>query len=259
MKQSRTVISQRRDSILRHLTSRGEANIKELSAQFGTSEMTIRRDLANLEQRGLLLRSYGGVEMRPQPREAMYFEKKGSIMLHEKNLIAQAIADMIEPGSTMFCNAGTTTLGVMSRVRDANIRIITNNTMAPNAELGESNELICTGGQYHKKTRSFGGEFATFIISKVHADICVLGVNGVSISGGVSTDVYNETQINEMMVRRCKGLKIIAADGSKIGKTACFTCLPLNQFDLLVTDSSANMGEIEKIRRLGLRVMIVNA
>jgi DeoR/GlpR family transcriptional regulator of sugar metabolism len=237
---------------------RGEVQVKELVARCGVSEMTIRRDLESLEQRGLLRRCYGGARIQPQPREIMHFEKKDGIKQEEKRLIASAISDMIEPGSTMFCNAGTTTLAVISRIRDANIRIITNNAMAPAVPLGESNELICTGGQYHIKTRSFVGEFAASSISRVYADVCVMGVNGVSVSGGCSTDAYNETQINEMMVRRCKGMKIIAADGSKIGRTACFTSLLLNQLDMLVTDSSANRDEIARIRQLGLRVFICN-
>jgi DeoR/GlpR family transcriptional regulator of sugar metabolism len=238
---------------------RGEVNVKELSAMFGASEMTMRRDLVELERRGLLTRFYGGARIQQQPGEVMYFEKKGSLNRHEKNLIAAAVAEMIEPGATVFCNAGTTTLAVMAKMKDAGKRVITNNFMASSISLGESNELICTGGQYHEKNRSLGGEFATYIISKVHADICVLGANGVSVSDGISTNVYNEAHINELMAQRCTGLKIIAADGSKIGKTACFSSLPLSRLDVLVTDSSANMGEIEKIRNSGIRVIIVNA
>ncbi len=257
MKQSRTVILQRRERILRLLLERGEVQVRDLCTQFSTSEITIRRDLQEMEQRGLLRRFHGGARAKQQTQEMVYFEDKRTARKYEKDLIADALVEMIAPGSTLFLNAGTTTLAVMSRIRDYNIRVITNNAMSTSVLAGGTAELICTGGEYQDRTRSFCGDFATYIISKVYADVCILGVNGVSISGGVTTTVYNETQLNEMMAKRCQGKTIIAADGSKIGKTYCFTCMPLTQVDVLVTDNSADMSEIEQIRSLGLEVIIV--
>ncbi|MDL2285452.1 DeoR/GlpR family DNA-binding transcription regulator [Desulfovibrio sp. OttesenSCG-928-F07] len=257
MKQSRTVILQRREKILRMLLEQGEVHVKELCVLFGTSEITIRRDLHELEQRGLLRRFHGGAQAMHQSHELLYFEDKRSRRKHEKDLIADTLVEMIEPGTTVFMNAGTTTLAVMSRIRDYNIRVITNNAMATTALAGGSAELICTGGEYQDRTKSFCGDFATYIIGNLYADLCILGVNGVSVAGGITTTFYNETQINELMIKRCHGKTIIAADGSKIGKTFCFTCMPLSHVDVLVTDSSADMNEIEQIKRLGLKVVIV--
>lgn len=253
------VIMQRRESILRHLEEHGETSVNELSSRLGMSEMTIRRDLRRMEERGVLRRFHGGAASREQVREVAYFEQKGAANLREKNLIAEAIAGMVPVGSTVFCNAGTTTLAVMSRIRNENVRIITNNALAPSLAADGSGELICTGGLYQERTRSFGGEFATYIISKTHADVCVLGVNGVSAASGVTTAVYNETLINEMMARRCKGQTIIAADGSKIGKVSYFTSMPLSRITMLVTDSSADMEEVARMRDAGLQVRIVDA
>lgn len=257
MKQSRSVILQRREKILRQLLDKGEVYVKDLCSQFGTSEITIRRDLHDMEQRGLLKRFHGGARAKQRSQEVVYFKDKQTARKYEKDLIADALVSMVEPGSTVFFNAGTTTLAVMSRIRDYNLRIITNNAMAADALADGNCELICTGGEYQDRTKSFCGDFATFIISKVYADICILGVNGVSVSGGVTTSVYNETQLNEMMAKRCQGKTIIAADGSKIGKTFCFTCMPLSQVDTLVTDSTADMEEVEKLRQQGLKVLIV--
>lgn len=257
MKQSRTVILQRREKILSQLLNKGEVYVKDLCQLFGTSEITIRRDLHDLEQRGLLKRFHGGAKTKQRNQEVAYFEDKRTSKRHEKDLIADALASMIEPGSTVFFNAGTTTLAVMSRIKDHNVRVITNNAMAPSVLAGGACEFICTGGEYQDRTKAFCGDLSTFIISKVYADICILGVNGVSMSGGVTTNVYNETQLNEIMSKRCQGKTIIAADGSKIGKTFCFTCMPLTQVDILVTDNTADMDEIKKIKQLGLEVIVV--
>ena len=259
MKQSRTAILQRREQILDRLLQEGEVQVSELCCRFNMSEITIRRDLQEMEQRGLLQRFHGGARTKQQVHELLYFDDKRSAQQREKNLIADTLAQMIKPRSTLFCNAGTTTLAVMSRLSDCKIRIITNNAMSTGVLAGGACELICTGGEYQDRTRSFCGDFATHIISKVYADICILGVNGISVSGGVTTTVYNEIQLNEMMAKRCQGKTIVAADGSKVGKTSCFTCLPLSQIDMLVTDSSADKEEIKQMRKLGVEVLVVDA
>ena len=259
MKQSRAAILQRREQILRRLLQDGEVQVSALCEQLNMSEITIRRDLQEMERHGLLLRFHGGARAKEQAQELLYFDDKRSSLQKEKNLIADAVAAMVEPGSTLFCNAGTTTLAVMSRLKDCRIRVITNNAMSTAVLAGGACELICTGGEYQDRTRSFCGDFATHIISKVYADFCILGANGVSVAGGVTTTVYNEIQLNEMMAKRCQGKTLIAADGSKIGKTSCFTCLPLSQVDMLVTDSSADKEEVALIRKAGVEVRIVDA
>lgn len=258
MKQSRSVILKRRDQILRMAQRDGEVQVKNLCALLGVSEITVRRDLQDMERQGVLERFHGGARLRQAIQELPYFDDKKTAYAREKNLIAWAVASVIQDDSTVFCNAGTTTLAVMLSLRDRRVRIITNNAMAPGVLSGSVCELISTGGEYKYRTRSFCGDFATSIISKVYADVCVLGASGVSVSGGVTTTVYNETMINEMMSRRCNGKTIVAVDGSKVGRTNCFNCLPLSQVSMLVTDASADKEELDQMRRLGVQVVIVN-
>lgn len=259
MKQSQAVIQQRRKNILRFLKEHGEMNVADLAERLSASEMTVRRDLHDMQRRGLLTRYHGGARLTQQEEQPAYFEEKDSVRSNEKALIAKIIAAMLQPGCTLFCNAGTTTLAVMTHARDKNVRIITNNAMATVALTSGNAELISTGGQYNARTRSFYGDFAAHVIRKVHADICILGSNGVSASGGVTTSEYNETELNTLMVKRCQGKRIIAADGSKIGKTFCFTSVSLNKCDILVTDSSADPVELQRIRDTGLKVMLADA
>lgn len=258
MKQSRAVIQQRREGILRLLKERGEIQVAELSENFSASDMTIRRDLQEMEQRGLLARFHGGARLLRQAEAPAFFEEKDSSQMHEKAQIAAVIASLIEPGTTLFCNAGTTTLAVMNRLRDKNLRIITNNAMAQVALGGSDVELISTGGQYSSTTRSYYGDFSTHVIGKVHADYCILGANGISLAGGLTTAVYNETEINGLMAKRCQGKRIVAADGSKVGRTFCFTSVPLHKLDILVTDSSADPEELDRIRDSGLEVILAD-
>lgn len=258
MKQSRSVILKRRDQILRLAQRHGEVLVKDLCAALRVSEITVRRDLQEMERQGVLERFHGGARSRQNAAELPYFDDKKNAHMREKNRIAEVAAGMIAEESTVFCNAGTTTLAVMGRLRERRVRIITNNAMATGALAGGQCELISTGGEYRDRTRAFCGDFATYIVSKLYADVCILGASGVSLSGGVTTTVYNETMINEMMSRRCNGPTIVAADGSKVGKTHCFNCLPLGDVSLLVTDSSADPDELARMRGQGLQIVIVD-
>jgi DeoR family fructose operon transcriptional repressor len=146
----------------------------------------------------------------------------------------------------------------LKKIKDRDVIIITNNALAASAITNSSAKLISTGGQYSDLSKSFVGDFATRIINMTYANLCILGVNGISSDFGVTTSVYQETMINELMVKRCNGLKIIAADGSKIGKTHCFTSIPINKIDVLVTDSSADKNELAKISSIGIRVILAD-
>lgn len=258
MKQSRATILKRRNHILRIVQQEGEVQVSDLCAVLNVSEITIRRDLQDMERQGALERFHGGTRSRQNAQDLPYFDDKSTSNIREKNLIAETVAGMIKDSSTVFCNAGTTTLAVMSCLRNHRIRVITNNAMATGVLAGGLCELISTGGEYKDRTRSFCGDFATSIISKLYADVCILGASGVSLAGGVTTTVYNETMINEMMSRRCNGPTILAVDGSKIGKTHCFNCLALSEINMLVTDSSSNKKELDQMRESGVQVVIVD-
>ena len=100
--------------------------------------------------------------------------------------------------------------------------------------------------------------FASDMLSKVYTNTCILGVNGISSSNGITTSNYQEASINELMVTHCKGKVIVAADSSKIGQTYPFVSIGVNSIDMLITDSNANPLELEQIRQCGVEVIVVN-
>ena len=115
-----------------------------------------------------------------------------------------------------------------------------------------------TGGECRSRSKSLVGSYALNVVNSIYGNACILGVNGISSTCGTTTSVYQETSINEAMVKRCNGPVIIAADGSKVGKSYNFISIPIQDIDILITDPSADPAELEKIAGKGIKVITVD-
>lgn len=258
MKSSRETISARRNEILKVIEARRQVSTQELNTLFNVSPLTLRRDLDYWENEGCVQRYYGGVRFVAPDKELLLFDEKLQSNMVEKQLIASYIATLIEPEKTIFMNSGTSIYEVIHCLKNKHETIITNNAFAFDACANGNCEIICTGGTYNFITRSYNGELATGIILKTFADYCVLGVNGICAETGITTSVFQETIVNELMVKRCSGMKIVAADSSKIGKIFRFTSTALSSIDLLVTTSAADPEELSAISAAGVQIVFAD-
>jgi DeoR family fructose operon transcriptional repressor len=255
------ITSQRRQRLLDQLEARGSIRVSELAETLRVSEITIRRDLDELSEAGLVERFHGGAQLAQRAGRESLFVEKDTLHSPEKDAIGAEAAALVKDGDTVLLNAGSTTLAVLRHLRRRSVRIITNNGAAP-GELGAPDtiaELMILGGEYRAKSRSLFGDLAILGLSQVHASMCILGTNGVSVRTGLTSSVYGETAINRLMVERSGGDVIVVADGSKIGVTASFACVPLSQVKTLITDASANPEQLAAIEASGVRVIVCGA
>ncbi len=249
------ITSQRRQRLLDQLEARGSLRVSDLAAAFRVTEITIRRDLEELAKDGLVDRFHGGARLAHTAGRESLFVEKGTQHAVEKEAIGAEAATLVKDEDTVLLNAGSTTLAVLRHLRQRNVRIVTNNAAA--VELTDAvGELIVVGGEFRAKSRSLIGDLALQTLSQIHASICILGTNGVSARTGLTTSVHAETAINRMMVERSDGNVVVVADGSKIGVTSSFACLPLVQVRTLITDPSANPEQLAAIRAAGVRVIV---
>lgn len=258
MKQSRHEIQIRQEHLLDYLKTHHTIRVPEASKLLQVSELTIRRDLEALEKKNLLHRFHGGATINQAitEHEPPLEEKK---IQHEstKAKIARQAAALIPDGATVFLNSGSTTLTTMKYLDNRKVRIITNNSLAPSVITSEKIDLIITGGECRSRAKSLVGEHALLALNAVYADYCILGVNGIS-AAGTTTSVYQETAINEAMVRRCNGTVIIVADGSKIGKSKNFTSVSIHDIDILITDTGADKAALDELAATGIRIILVD-
>lgn len=258
MKLSAEAVQERRDTVLKLIQESGRMSVKELADHVQVSMLTLRRDLDSLEAEGLIRRFHGGACAVTNSEEIMGYEDKAVFHLAEKEQIATYVAKLIPENTTLFLNAGTTTLEVIKRLKNKGVTIITNNALAFSSVQDGNCEIICTGGSYHPVSKAYNGDLATGIVQKTYAEYCILGINGISASSGITSSIFQETIVNEMMTRHCHGPKIIVADSSKIGSTLRFSSFKLSDVDLLVTVSAADGEQLQAIAAQGVKIVFAD-
>lgn len=258
MKFSKSVIQKRQNRILHYLEENRSADVTSLAERMGVSEITIRRDLDFFVEKGLVERYYGGVRLIADAEKVD--EGMGSIDDSDnriKDAIAAKAAELIEDRDVVFTNSSATAMRLLKFLKDKNVVVITNNARAAAVPRDPQVELILTGGEVYGDKHSLIGEFAQSTLGRVRATKCVIGVSGISVRGGITSSVLQETAINQLMLKRCSGPKIVVADGSKVGIERNFLSGSIYDITHLITDSSADREELDRLREKGLHVTVI--
>lgn len=233
-------LSPRHDLLLERLQSRGWVDIQELCGLLSVSEATVRRDLAELERRGLLLRTHGGALAPRQITQEYPNADRLMINAAEKARIGKRAADMVKSGDAVFLDAGTTTLAVCRHLADRkDLTFITNGTdiMATLAAAGVP-RLHVTAGEYHDFNHSLTGALAPESIRRFNVDLLFLSVSAVDLARGhiaISNPSLAEGQ--RAMIEIAQKV-VVVADHSKFTRSALSVIAPLEAVDLIVTDTA---------------------
>ena len=249
---------ERRAKIVELLRQNGKVRVKELSAQFSTSEVTIRNDLKELQSRGLVQRAHGGAV--PPDRVIIEPSLQERLRSHaeEKRRIGEAAAQMVEDGESIILDSGSTTLEIAKRIKSKrSLKVITNGIYIAQELLGvRGMQLILLGGQLRENSFSIVGHFAESMLEHLSVDKLFIGADGCDVTFGLSTPNLEESRVNQAMVRVARQ-KILVADSSKFGKRSLSRIVSLFDMDHVVTDT--NLGEVfqAEFRSRGLGLTMV--
>jgi len=237
------------------LRERGAVRVSTLAETLGVSEVTVRRDLEELERRGHLERTHGGAilsqRMGPEPA---YLEAVARNP-EEKRRIGEAAARLAQPGETVFLNGGSTTLLVFRHLHD--VRVVTNHVGATLGAADRDVELLLVGGDYRAPSNSCAGVLAIEMLRRVFAGRAFIGVEGVSVRAGLTTPAAAEAEVARTMIEQTQGPVIAVADSSKAGVVADFQILPIDRISTLVTDDELDPGFRRELTDLGVEVVLV--
>lgn len=254
-----TNIQERRHKIIAMLRENDQLSVKELSDTFAVSEVTVRRDLDTLAAKNLVERSRGRVKLSQNiVKNLTFFEEKSTRFLDEKDRIAKKAAERIESGDVVFVNAGTTVLFLPKHISEPDVKIVTNNPCMATTEGNENINLFITGGERYLRTQSLVGDICMYALSRVKANKCILSVNGITAESGITSSYYMETAVNAAMLSHCSGERIVIADSSKIGIASSFISAGIDMIDTLITVSTADPEELEKLSRAGVDVVFAD-
>jgi DeoR family transcriptional regulator of aga operon len=264
----RTIIApktqDRANKILHLLLQQGSSNVDDLAASIGASSASVRRDLIKLEQRGLVNRPHGSVELagkltyEPFKFDAA-FHLREERFVEEKRRIAIAAAEMVAEGDTIALSPGTTTTQIARSLRHREgIHIVTSAvnigmelSSQPNAKVTLTGGSIRWPGSF-----SMVGATAFHSIEKLHFDKVFMGACGIHPEHGLTVIESDEALILGEMVKH--GRQIIAvSDASKIGMISANNVCTTSQIHTIITGDSVSPDLVELFRRQGIHIVIV--
>lgn len=214
----------RHEQILAYLESQGCVPIKALAAAVFSSEATTRRDVAELESRGLVRRVYGGVMLASYRNEVVPVDIRDGANGQEKEQTAQAAASLIGDNETVIFDSSSTVRRICRHIRNRkNLTVITNNLRVCNELKDTDITVYCTGGLLKNRRECFlGGHTADFLRS-VHADSVFFSCQAISDEGIISDASEEEIALRRMMLSRAEK-QYFLCDPSKLGQRRTF-CL----------------------------------
>lgn len=249
--------TERREKILEILNKQGSVDVSELAKLFNLTEMSIRKDLNYLSNQGKLQRTYGGALSWTTSTLELSLREKQERNLLEKSLIGRKAASIIQDGDTIMLDSGTTTQQVAKNLTEhKNLTVITNGINIINTIAGiEGITLYTVGGQIGTKSYAIVGSEAEKALKKYFAKLCIIGVEGVDLEKGLTSNSQMDANITMILVERASK-RILVTDSSKIGQVALIPVCPLENIDILVTDEGTPQSFIDEAQKRGVEVFI---
>jgi len=239
------------------------ARVTELSREFGVSAVTVRTDLDALEAEGGIRRIRGGAVPFDAARLGeRSFEEAAVEAAAAKARIAAAAADLLEPGMSVLLDVGTTAAAVareiLRRDRLRDLTVITNGlSIALLLEPAVPQlQVVVTGGTLRPLQHSLVAPLASQVLARVHADVALIGCNGVHAEAGVTNINLPEAEVKAAMIAAA-ARTVVIADGSKIGRVHLGWIADTSAVDVLITDPAAPDAALAEVRALnGPRVVV---
>jgi DeoR/GlpR family transcriptional regulator of sugar metabolism len=258
----RRVLPQIRQAhILNALANTGVVQVGSIAEELGVSEMTIRRDLMDLEAIGRLVRIHGGAvdAERNKPaaidRDEPRFEARLQRQRDAKERIVIAAANLARGCRTIALDVGTTTFLLAQRLRnEAHVKIFTNSVRIA-AELGSDPvEVYLPGGQMRRDEMSIGGSVAVEQFQTLWYDVAFIGASGVT-SGGFYDYSFEDAEMKRVFLRR-SGLRVALCDSSKFQRMSLVRIAALQECNVLITDAPPPPSIATALADAGVKVEI---
>ena len=247
----------RQRAILSAVEAQGTVRVSELAEQFQVTEMSIRRDLSQLESKGLVKRIHGGgISTRGRFYEPT-LTLRNTVHIQEKQRIAKSAADLVLDGDTIALDVGSTTYELARYLANRrNLTIITPSLLIATLFVNQPDiSLILPGGVVRPGETSMIGELSLRAFEIFHVDRLFLGVGGIDAQVGLTEYNWDDAQVKQAMLKTAKQT-IAVADSSKFDHIATVKIAALDVLDSLITDEPPPLSLAEALEQAHVRVII---
>jgi DeoR family fructose operon transcriptional repressor len=237
------------------LEAREFVDLATLSAELGTSESTVRRDLVQLEQQKVLKRVHGGA-LAIQPRgHLLDYAWQSRRQSDEKRRIGARAAALVEDDQTVILDGGTTVASVAEHLANRSLHAITNSiAIAQVLRNSRDIEVTLTGGYLFPRLEVLLGPLCEHMLASVAADVLVMGIGGATAAGFTNNNTLLVGSERKMIEVSRK--VIIVADSSKFGRAAMVPLAPLEVADIVVSDRNLAPEHTSMLEAAGIDVVL---
>jgi DeoR/GlpR family transcriptional regulator of sugar metabolism len=246
--------AERRDHLLGLLARTGKIVAKDVAADLGISEDSVRRDLRDLAAEGLCQRVYGGA--LPASPAVVDYDARQAVAPDGKRKVAAVAAALVRPGSSLILDGGTTALAVARALpKELTCTVITHSPTIATALIDHPGaELFLLGGRVFKHSAVTCGAAAVEAAQNVSAELCLLGVTGVHPEAGLTTADADEAAMKRALAARAADTYILASR-EKIGTASPYRVLPWEKVTGLITDADPHDPVVGQLGALGVQFL----
>ena len=253
------------NALLELLAESGRVTVEDAAARLAVSQATIRRDFDQLAQQQMITRTRGGAVANGVSYD-LPLRYKSAKHSAEKQRIGEAAARMVEPGTVVGLNGGTTMTEVARALavrpdlntsgEGAQLTVVTNALNIANELLVRSRmKIVVADGVVRPQSFELVGPLGGALLKEVTLDVVLLGVDALDVELGAAAHHEGEAAMNSLMVARAKRVVVIA-DSSKLGGHAFARICPISKVEVLVTDNSAPESALNAFREAGVQVVV---
>ena len=241
--------------ILDLIRAKQKVSVSELSAKFGVTGETIRRDLERLEREGYVARTYGGAVLIQQPPGHVNYTERAVQNVEAKIEMGELTASILPSSGAIGCDASTTVLSMIPYIKDnPGITLLTNSIRILNDFMYDKIRIISTGGNLRSRTQSLQGEAVSRSMEDYFLDVCVLSCRSLDLENGIYEGDEEEAYFKNIMVEHSRRV-IIVADHTKFNKTSLIRTHSYDKVDVLVTDRKPSDEWINRLEAQNVRVL----
>jgi DeoR family transcriptional regulator, fructose operon transcriptional repressor len=247
--------NERLEEVTRIIQRRKRVSVPELSERFGISEVTIRKDLSLLEERGILVRTHGGAILAEDRDMVDLLRRRTPEYESSKKAIALQASNLLSDGMNIIIDTGSTTLAFANEVSRFSLRAVTNSL-----EIGyrlarcDDINLNIIGGSLRHPTMAMIGPIALTSLANLNVDCAFMGASGFSEGRGFSCTNVIESQVKESMMK-CATRVVVLADSTKYKKDSFCSYAQLDEADLLITDENLPDEAASRFCDMGIEVI----
>jgi DeoR family transcriptional regulator, fructose operon transcriptional repressor len=249
---------ERHQQILEQAIMQGVARTKDLALEFGVHEMTVRRDMDFLEQRGLLERIHGGAKIVKEASEEVAYSLRSAQRTLEKHRIARAALKLIHDGDTIAIDSSTTGLALVRMLGARDVHALVTGLDAANILALSGVAFTLMGGMYHPPARSFVGSVFSAGLKRFHPDKVFFSSQGFTPEHGFTDAHLPEVEAKELLIK-ASAQKIALLDSSKFGTRAANQIVAMNAVDMIITEKKPNPETRAALKKAGVQILLTSA